>query len=55
MRGCGMKTDDLITPCSPATNQRRIARRSATLLTLVAGGVLVSFLFVYFLLQLNRP
>ena len=48
-----MKTDDLITLLAqnePAPDRAALSR---TLLALVVGGVLVSFLFVYFLLQLN--
>ena len=44
-----MKTDDLITLLArnePAPDRAALSR---TLLALVAGGVLVSFLFVYFL------
>ena len=53
--GCGMKTDDLITLLArnePAPDRAALSR---TLLALVAGGVLVSFLFVYFCCSSTRP
>ena len=48
-----MKTDDLISMLArnePAPDRAGLTR---TLIALVAGGVLLSFLLVYFLLQLN--